>query len=169
MRGFGRAAFGGHRLGAARAILGQTPYEWYVRAKNALSQFERLLLRLDAVANQKAREDILSWVGEPTTEGTPAYRYARVLGDIQQDVESYTPPNYGAYSLERRQGRVEELEGFVEDLQDKVAAAEKTYGTLPRPQAPSAPAPAAAGAVTADLTVPIIAAGAAVALAVLLS
>lgn len=162
--GFHRGAFVGAALPVAR--LGQTSFEWYQRAKAAVGEFEKLMVRVDSIANKTAREEIIQWVGSADDDSSPLYRYRSVLyGDIQADVEAYTPPNYGAYALERRQGRVEELEEVVEDLRDKVMAAEKQYGMIPKP--PATPPPVISA--SPNLTVPLLVAGGAIALAVLIS
>lgn len=172
-RSFGRPGFGGDsfriRLGASPR-LGQSAYEWYQRAKAALSTFEKLLARTDRIANKTAREEIIAWLGSATNSDEPLGRYYAVLDDVVHDVEGFTPLNYGAYALERRQNRVEKLEDFDEEFQTKVVGAEKQYGILPAPPAPTTitttviketPGP--------SLTVPILIAGGGIALALLLS
>jgi len=137
-RSFGRPGFlaGPFRstLGRGRMALGQTGLEWYQRAKRAMAQFRDLVARTNRIANKTAREAIFEWIGSPTVDGTISERYAAVEADVLYDVEAYTPYNYNAYQLERRQNRVEDLEGFLEDLQPKVQDAERLYGILPAPE-----------------------------------
>ena len=152
-----------------RATLGATGLEWYQRAKTALAQFAALVAQIQTIANKTARESILEWVGSPNVDETPAYRYQAVLADVLYDVERYSPPNYGAYQLERRQRRVEELEGEVETLQEKVQSAIKVYGALPIPEPVKPGGTTTAIEKGADLTVPIVAIGSVIALAMLLS
>jgi hypothetical protein len=143
--------------------LGASDFEWYQRAKAAVANYEELVRRTNEVANQTARNAITSWLGSPNNPTTAAYRYRSVVSDIRTDVEGFTPPNYGAYAVERRQNRVEELEGIVEEFKNKVRAAETEFGQLAPPRTVTVPG---AGA---DLTVPIIGAGIAVAAAIVLS
>jgi hypothetical protein len=154
--------------------IGQAPEEWYRRAKESLAAFEALLDRTAKIANKTERERILAWVGRPTTEGTPAYRYARVKADLLEDVERYTPPNVDAYKLERRQNRIKELEDFNKEFQTMVSNAETAFGKLPEPvviekekiiRVPGAPA--APGA--PDWTLPLIIGGGAVGVALLVT
>lgn len=170
--GFGRGPFSAS-IGGQFARLGQTGLEWYNRAKLAMKIFEGLIGRTDRIANKTAREAILEWLGSPTVQDTPANRYAAVAGDVVYDVEAFTPPNYNAYQLERRQNRVEGLEAVDEDFQEKVAAAEKEFGLLPAPTVERIEVPVpvripASAPEKMDLTVPIVAGAAAVALAILL-
>lgn len=145
--------------------LGASDYEWYQRAKAAIAAYEDLVRRTNEIANQTARNQITSWLGSPNNPTSPAYRYRSVVSDVQTDVEGFTPPNYGAYAVERRQNRVEELESINEDFKNKVRAAEREFGQLPPPRERRVEVPGAAP----DLTVPIIGAGVAVAAAIVLS
>jgi cysteine desulfurase len=113
--------------------LGQTGREWYDRAKRLIARYEDLARRTAQIAARAARDEIQTWLGSPNTPGTPAYRYNTVVSDVTTDVEAYTPPNYGAYDIERRQNRVEELSDFVDEFDAKVRAAERQFGLLPPP------------------------------------
>jgi thiamine pyrophosphate-dependent acetolactate synthase large subunit-like protein len=121
---------GGQQQGA---WLGQTPSDWYQRAKTALPRFDELLARTAKIANQTERNRVLDWVGKASTQDSPAYRYASVKSDLQQDVEAYTPPNVNAYQVERRQNRVEKLENYNKEFAAMVSNAETVYGRLPEP------------------------------------
>lgn len=115
---------GGYRLG-------QTPSEWYRRAKESLAKYDSLVIRTKRIANQTERKTIREWMGSPATDGSPAERYQTVLGDLQQDVESYTPPAVNAYQVDRRTNRIEKLEAFNRSLEGMVVNAEALYGILP--------------------------------------
>lgn len=147
---------------AGPARLGQTNQEWYRRAKAAVAQYQGLLVRTSQVAARAPREEILRWAGDQAVAGTPAYRYASVVSDLQFDVERFSPVNVDAYSVPRRRGRVEELESMNQEFARRVADAESFYGTLPPPQVVTVPGPGrvvpgpAAGP---DLTVPLMVAG----------
>lgn len=114
--------------------MGQTPSEWYRRAKEAIAKFDSLVGRMNRVANQTERKAIQDWVGSPSNEGTPAYRRRSVESDIVQDVEGYTPPNVNAYQVERRTNRIEKLEEANAEFEPRVNTAEAVYGTLPPDQ-----------------------------------
>lgn len=152
--------------------MGQTPQEWYGRAKAAVAKFDELLTRTSRVASKTERDAILAWVGTAAQDGTPAYRYATVKSDLT-DVERFTPPAVQDYQLERRQSRVTKLEDFNKEFETKVSTAEAAHGRLPEPTviererivSPAA-APAAAGT---DWTMPLIVGGGAVAVALLVS
>jgi|FLYK01.1.fsa_nt_gi hypothetical protein len=125
--------YGFHPTLAGNTWLGQTPADWYRRAKQALAKFDELLARTAKIANKTQRETILAWVGNAQVEDTPAYRYATVKSDLQYDVEAYTPPNVNAYQVPRRTSRIEKLEEFNKEFEAKVSEAEKVYGKLPEP------------------------------------
>lgn len=153
---------------AGRPALGQTNEEWYRRAKDAVAKYQQLLLRLGQVANQTARADIMRWLGDPAVAGTPAYRYQTVVSDLQTDVERFRDPitgmvNVAAYSVERRRGRVRELEDNNRLLEQQVAEAERVYGVLPGPRVITVPGPARGP----DLTVPLVLGGGVAALLLL--
>jgi hypothetical protein len=148
--------------------LGQSAFEWYRRAKDALAKYEALVARLAEVANRTARLEIETWLGSPLIPGTPAYRYATVRSDVLENVEAYTPPNYGAYQLERRQNRVVELEDHVKDFSAKVTDAERVYGRLPPPTVIERERRVEVPGEAPDIAVPLVVAGAAVALAIIL-
>jgi len=145
--------------------LGASDFEWYQRAKAAIAAYEDLVRRTNLIASAAPRRTIFDWLGSPNNPTSPAYRYRSVASDVQTDVEAFTPPNYGAYAVERRQDRVTELEAINEEFKNRVRAAEREHGQLPPGQV-GPPGPAGPGA---DLTLPIVGAGAAVALAIVLS
>lgn len=116
------------------SYMGQTaPADWYRRAKQSISNFDAYLTRTTMIANQTERNRILSWVGSSSTVDSPAYRYATVQGDLQQDVETFTPPNVNAYQVERRQNRIKKLEGVNSEFETMVVNAENVYGKLSQP------------------------------------
>lgn len=111
--------------------LGQTPTEWYRRAKEALAKYDALIDRMNRIADLNERKAIQAWVSSPATEGTPAQRRQAVQLDLQQDVEAYTPPNVSAYEVERRTNRIERLEELNKKFDVKVTNGEALYGSLP--------------------------------------
>lgn len=113
--------------------LGQAPEEWYRRAKTSIARFDDLLTRTSMIAAKVEREKILSWVGTAADDSSPAYRYATVKSDLQQDVEAFTPPAINAYQLERRTNRIVKLEEINTEFEEKVKTAETIYGKLPAP------------------------------------
>lgn len=153
-------------LGAAMRSyrLGDSDFEWYQKAKRAIAKYDELLRRVEGIGNITARRAIYDWLGSPNNPTTPAYRYRSVVSDVAVDVEGYTPPNYGAYALERRRGRVEDLEDVVEDFEAKVRASEREYGPVTVREVPGQVSPQAPGP---DLTWPIVGAGVAVGLGLL--
>lgn len=120
---------GQHQLG--RPYLGQTPEAWYQRAGAALARFDFLKKQIDTIDNQSAREAIRRWLGTPDIPGTAEYRYTRVKSDYIQDVGSIGIQE--TYSVSRRTGRIEELEDFNVELNDKIRSAQSTHGTRPSP------------------------------------
>lgn len=151
-----------------RYRMGQTPVEWYQRAKVAMARFEDLLARANGVANATERGNILTWVGEASNPATPAYRYATVKSDVTLDVEAFTPPNYNAYQLTRRQNRVEELEELNSEFNDRVENAERVYGVLPPAQVIERERVVTVPGQGPDLTVPILVGAGALILALVL-
>lgn len=151
--------------------MGQTPTEWYNRAKRALAQFEALLTRVASIANQTSRNEILAWIGTTGDVDSAAYRYGAVKSDLQQDVEAFTPPAVNAYQVGRRTSRIEKLEEFNTELEAKVTNAESVYGKLPAPvvierERITTPGSPASGT---NWTLPLVVGGGAVAVAVLVT
>ena len=105
--------------------LGQTGRQWYEKAKAAIAEYDKLVQRTRQVANKTERENILAWLGSPTVVTSPAYRHASVMSDVRENVEAFTPLNYGAYNVERRQNRVTKLEDINDDFRDLVSTAEQ--------------------------------------------
>ena len=124
---------GFHPTLAGGSWLGQTPEEWYRRAKAALAKFDNLLSRTSMIAAKVEREKILKWVDTAANTDSPAYRYATVRSDLQTDVEAYTPPAINAYQVERRTNRIEKLENINSEFEEMVTNAENIYGKLPEP------------------------------------
>jgi hypothetical protein len=140
---FGRPSLFGYSVEQSRSFhptlsgsywIGQTPTDWYRRAKESIARFDALIGRMNRIANQTERKLIQDWVGSPSTDGTPAYRRRSVEADLMQDVEAYTPPNVNAYQVERRTNRIGKLEDMNADFESRVANAEAVYGILPPDQ-----------------------------------
>jgi|SRR3990170_2486139 len=147
-------------------FMGQTndAEAWYGRAVKAVQEYEILKNRLTQIASRTEREQITAWLGSGSIPTSPEYRYATVRQDATVDVQA---EGIGAYNLQRRRNRVMELEDWNRDFKAKVDNAERVAGTLP---APTTITKVVQGeAPKSDLTVPIVAAGAAVALAILLT
>lgn len=147
--------------------LGQTGMEWYDRARNAVSAFERMLAQVEAMPSlQKA--EVLAWIGQTTDQSSPRYRYVSVVDDIRT-VEAADPLNYAVYDVERRQNRVTKLEEFNQAFAGRIQLAQRTpAGQVPARSGAPAPTAPAAGS---DYTIPLVIGGgaAAVLLAVLLA
>jgi hypothetical protein len=151
------------------AHLGATGQEWYDRARTAVTRFDQLLATAKAIPVKSEREQILAWIGQVGSVDTPMERYLTVVENIHY-VESFDPIDYSKYDVARLQHRVEKLEAFDGELEKKIAASRLLTGA-PGGTSPTQPGgvkpPGTAGGM--DLTIPLIAAGAAVVLAVVLS
>lgn len=155
---YGQAPF----LGTVQ--LGQTAEEWYKRARASLERYRFLKAQIATIDNNVGRDSIVTWLGSPNVVDSPEYRYATVLQDFTYDA---APANEGiqAYSISRRQNRVEKLEDYNDDLMAKIEAARVTYGSRPAPTGNGAAVtPPAKGP---DLTVPLLLAGGAIAAAII--
>lgn len=152
-------------------MLGQNPSEWYRRAKASIANYDALMLRVAQIANLTERNKIMTWAGNAGTSGTPAYRYASVLSDIQGDVEAFTPPNVNAYQVERRQDRIKRLESYNSELASMVTTAESVYGKLPDPVVINRTSTQPGGMISqgTNWTLPLIVGGGALAVAGLIT
>lgn len=147
-------------------FMGQTndAEAWYGRAVKAVQEYEILKNRVAQIASRTEREQITAWLGSESVPTSPEYRYATVRQDATADVQA---EGIGAYNLQRRRNRVVELENWNRDFKAKVDNAERVAGVLPAATTITRVVP---GEVQkSDLTIPIVAAGAAVALAILLT
>lgn len=161
---------GFHPSLAGGYYLGQTPQDWYNRAKQSLMKFDDLLTRVAKVANQTSRNEILAWIGTASIQDSPAYRYATVKSDLQQDVESFTPPAVNAYQVTRRTNRIEKLEEMNRELEAKVGNAENVYGKLQDPVIIERERILTPGTSTgSNWTMPLLVGGGAVAVAVVVT
>jgi hypothetical protein len=162
---YGQAPF----LGTVRLSQGPSALaeEYYKRARASLERYRFLKNQIQTIDNKVGRDSIVTWLGSPNVVDSPEYRYARVLQDFTYDA---APAQEGiaAYDESRRRNRVDKLEDFNDELNQKIESARVTYGSRPAPTVPGKngngngkPEPGP------DLTIPIIAAGAAVALAVI--
>lgn len=164
--------FGGAAPGvmAGSYHLGQTPEEWYARAKSAVADFDNYANRVQHLANKTERDRIARDYGLTNPGDKDKAQYMR--NDVQQtisQVESYSPPNYLIYAVgQRSMNHVRALEDFNNDFRREVNTAENTYGVLPEPQVIEkvVTVPGAAGAV--NWTLPIVIGGAAIGVAALL-
>ncbi len=165
--GLGTQTFAGRAHGTpafmGQVQLGQTAQTWYNRARAAMERFQILKAQVQGIDNQAARNTIVTWLGRPGIEGTPEWRYAGVSYNYTTSVQE---EGVQAYDKPDRQGRVEDLESFNDQLSSKIALAQVTYGSRPvTPVTPGVPAPVVAGP---DLTLPIVGVGLLVAAAVVL-
>ncbi len=164
--GRGNQAFSGRAYGTpafmGQVQLGQTAQTWYNRARAAMERFQILKAQVQGIDNQAARNTIVTWLGRPGIEGTPEWRYAGVNFNFTTSVQEF---GIEAYDKSDRQGRVEDLESFNDQLSNKIDLARVTYGSRPvTPVIPGVPAPVTGP----DLTLPIVGVGLLVAAAVIL-
>lgn len=114
------------------AKLGVSAAQWYARAQNAVAQFDALVVRTAKIANQTYRNEVVAWVGDPSSSDTPRERYNTVVWDMNR-AKSYTPLNTTEYDRSQLQNRVTKLEDYNQDFAAKVIAGENLYGILPEP------------------------------------
>lgn len=123
-------ALGGVRMGASNGL------QIYQNAKSEVANFDALVARVQRVANQIVRDQIIKDYGlsEPDNKDKALYMRNAVAGNIAQ-VDSYSPPNYLIYETGEgpNVGRVTKLHNFNSDLASTVKDAELTYGILPEP------------------------------------
>ena len=113
------------RLAAGGAMggpsMGLPMHDLYVRAKGAAAAFAWLAQRATSLPNEAARADALAWIGDPATDGSPAFRAATVAIDLAA-ADATAPPNYGVYTDARRAARVAHLEGIDRELEARLEA-----------------------------------------------
>jgi hypothetical protein len=165
---FGGAVSDGFRAGHALSgdySLGQTPEEWYRRAKSAIADFDGYAARTAKIANKTVRDQIATDYGlnDPANKDKAAYMRAAVAYNVGQ-AESYTPPNYLIFGVgQQAKNRVQALENLNSDFRRAVSDAENTYGTLPAPVVIERLVPGASAPV--NWTLPVVIGGGAVVLA----
>lgn len=120
-----------HPTLAGNYWIGQTPTDWYRRAKEALAKYDVLIGKMNVIANEAERKAIQGWVGTGSQEGTIAFRQKNVVSDLKEQVEAFTPPNVSAYQVARRTEEIEKLENLLQTFEAKVQNAMVVYGTLP--------------------------------------
>jgi hypothetical protein len=93
---------------------------WDVRGAQAVYNYDSLVKRVGTISDEKVRQDILAWLGDPNQLGTPADRYDLVKETLIQ----------GAAWDDQRTQYVQDLEQVNRDLKTKVESGEKagTYG-----------------------------------------
>lgn len=162
-----------YAMGVPEYALGQTPEEWYARAKSAVSDFDSYAARTAKIANKAERERVAKDFGltNPSDSDKAEYRRNDVQETVRQ-VESYSPPNYLIYSVgQRARNKVQALENWNKDFRRAVTEAENTYGILPEPQVIEriVEVPGAPGAAPAvNWTLPVVIGGGAIIVAALL-
>lgn len=93
---------------------------WAARAQEAVARYDALVKRTAAIQDGNTRGDILSWISDPTTPGSPADRYQFVKDDLANTVswdDAHT-------------AHVKDLEAVNTEFETRVANGEKsgTYG-----------------------------------------
>ena len=102
-----------------RVRLGQETW-WPDQAAKAVADYDRLVGRVAVIANEKARKEILDWIGRSDLPGSPAERYQVVSAALAAGVEADG----------MLEDRVNQLRAAVASLNAKVESAETAYGTL---------------------------------------
>lgn len=148
---------GFHPTLAGRFMLGTTPEEWYQRAKASIAKFDTLVDRIGKIASEPERKNLVDWIGNSYTVGSPAYKYAEAKRDLLEDVEKVTPPAVESYQVERRTERIEKLEAVNQELESKVVNSENVYGKNTEPiKEVVITAPREDGETKPDLILPLI-------------
>jgi hypothetical protein len=99
---------------------------WYMKAKQAMAIYNRLLKARNTIASPVAIEEINKWIGDPTVDGSPARNFARVWSDAVGDVDAAEAGGVlrvDVYKVSRRRNRIEDLEKINVILAGKVEAA----------------------------------------------
>lgn len=121
-----------NQMGSAFGSLsGDTGKQWYERAKRAVATFDALKQRWTALPSSSEKRAIKDLLGDPSKTGTWEYRYRTVKSDIIGNVERFSPLNYEAYTVERRQSRVVKLEEINVEFGALMAVAEGKAGISP--------------------------------------
>ena len=150
-------AMSGGRLAADR-----TPREWYDRAVRKVREYDDLVARAQRIANQSVRRDLLTrYHGDPNDRNGAWYARNAVASNVAE-AEAYTPVNYLVFRDGTQQGRVDRLDGFVEDMASDVSDAEASWGIIPEPTVMR-------DVIESPLTVPILVGAGIVAAALLLT
>ncbi len=154
----------GSVISLAGPSLGQSYQEWYNRAKAATTKFADLRDNfVPRIVDLRARADILEWLGGSFVDESPIYRWDTVMSDMSQAGRD----GIAIYEVSRRTNRIVKLEDFVTELGQKVGAAgQLSAKPTPTPTPDTRPDRPIIVDVP-DYTIPIVAAGGAVALAVL--
>jgi len=151
-------------LGQVR--MGVTTEEWYKRASASLERYRFLKSQIQSVNNDVGRQSLTMWLGTIAVDESPEYRYATVLSDFNDAKKT----GLTVYDIDRRTGRIEKLENINDQFNQKIEAARISYGTRDVP-ATTPPGGTPGGqqppTKTPDLTVPLLVAGAAVAVAII--
>jgi len=149
-------AMAGARLGA------RTPREWYERAVRKVAEYDGLVARAQRVANESVRRDLLArYHADPNDRNGAWYARDAVASNVAE-AQVYTPINYLVFRDSPQQGRVDRLDGFVEDMAGDVADAEAAWGIIPEPTV-------IRDVIQSPLTVPILVGAGIVAVALLVT
>ena len=169
---FGMA--GRQHLAAPRYRMGATAQQWYERAQNSIARFDFLKEQVNSIDNVRARNNIVTWLGNASIDPSAEHTYVGVKDDYVNDVA--TKGIDGTYGVGtgpddsgpgRRQNRITKLEEFNVQLNEMIAAVQAEHGTLP---GTTPGGPSGTGVITPpkalDLTVPILIGAGAIALAI---
>lgn len=99
---------------------------WPSEGLATVQAWDALLARTSRLADKNAQTEILDWVGRTATPSSPAERYQVIVNDIT----SQFSPSSDAEVASLRQ-RLDQLKGFVAQLESKVSSAEQSSGALP--------------------------------------
>ena len=114
-------------LPAAPSMGQQDTTSYMARAQAAVSQYDSLLKRISDIADDAARNDLLSWISTSSVPGTPAERRNIVAADMA---------NPGAVGLDVMTKRLGDLEEMNKTLEAKVKTAEQGSASTKNPQEP---------------------------------
>src|SRR3990170_989043 len=103
-------------MAGARLAADRTPREWYERAVRKIGEYDGLVARAQRIGNQSVRRDILArYHADPNDQSGAWYARNAVASNVAE-AEAYTPTNYLVFRGSTQQGRVDRLDGFVEDM-----------------------------------------------------
>jgi len=157
-------------FGVARYNLGQNDaQQYYVDAKNLISEFDQLAAIVPRISNKPVRDQIASDYGlnDPTNKDKAMYMRNALASDVA-NAEKYTPIAYeqGFPTHGPARGRVTKLRNFNGDFRGAVKDAEALYELLPTPQIIEKTVTVPGGGT--NWTVPLLVAGGGIAVAALL-
>jgi len=156
-------------FGVAGYNLGQNDaQQYYVDAKNLISEFDQLAVIVPRISNKVVRDQIATDYGlnDPTNKDKAMYMRNALASDVA-NAEKYTPIAYeqGFPTHGPARGRVTKLRNFNGDFRGAVKDAEALYELLPTPQVIEKTVTVPGGT---NWTIPLVVAGGGIAVAALL-